>query len=63
MSVTAQIESLSADQRLPRSSHSLAVISNTLYILGGEVQPREPASPLVHAYDLKSICFVVYVDR
>lgn len=29
------------------------MIGNTLYILGGEIQPREPATPFMYSYDLK----------
>jgi hypothetical protein len=52
MSITASIQLLSSSAILPRSSHSLALISNTLYILGGEVNPREPASPFLHIFNL-----------
>jgi len=51
MAPTASIELL--PQTLPRSSHSIAVIGDSLYILGGEIQPREPATPFLHSYNLK----------
>src|SRR5205814_1584745 len=55
MPTTASIELLSSDVSLPRSSHSLALIQNALYILGGEVQPREPARPFLHIFDMNGI--------
>lgn len=53
MNSTASVELLSPDESLPRSSHSLALIDDILYILGGEVNPREPASPFLHVFRLK----------
>src|SRR5208282_3167004 len=52
MPTTASFELLSSKATLPRSSHSVALIQNVLYILGGEGQPKEPASPFLHALDL-----------
>jgi hypothetical protein len=37
----ASIKLLSSNVSLPRSSHSIAVIGDTVYILGGEIKPRE----------------------
>jgi Kelch motif len=53
MNSTASVELLSSEETLPRSSHSVAVIDDILYIVGGEVSPREPASPLLHVFSLK----------
>jgi hypothetical protein len=55
MPTAASIELLSPERLLPRSSHSIALIDGTIYILGGEVVPREPASPFIHAFSLKGI--------
>ena len=52
MNPTASVELLSAEASLPRSSHSIGLVDDALYILGGEVNPREPASPFVHVFDL-----------
>lgn len=51
MTPIAAVELLS--ESLPRSSHSIAVLGDTLYILGGEIQPREPATPFLHSYSFK----------
>lgn len=37
----------------PRSSHTLAAVHKTLYIVGGEVTPRSPLPAEVYGYDLK----------
>jgi Galactose oxidase, central domain len=57
MPTTASIELLSEKASLPRSSHSLALISNILYIIGGEVKSREPASPFLHTFNLEGSLF------
>lgn len=49
----ATVQLLPSQTSLPRSSHSLALISDNLYILGGEITPREPANPFLHVYNLK----------
>jgi hypothetical protein len=51
--VAGSIHPLKAETRLPRSSHCVEIIGDVLFILGGEVNPREPASPFLHAFDLK----------
>jgi hypothetical protein len=57
MNSIASVEVLSTEETLPRSSHSLALINDVLYVLGGEVNPREPASPFLHVFNLKgSLC-------
>jgi len=53
MNSTASVELLPTEESLPRSSHSLALINDVLYILGGEVRPREPASPFLHVLNLR----------
>jgi hypothetical protein len=40
------------DIRLPRSSHSLDVVSGTAYIFGGEQNPRKPVDAVMHAVKL-----------
>lgn len=40
---------------LQRSSHSAAVINDTLFLFGGEVNPREPVPNAVHALPLSSL--------
>lgn len=37
----------------PRSSHTLAAVGSTLYVLGGEVTPRSPLPAEVCAFDLE----------
>lgn len=53
MKSVASVELLSTDESLPRSSHSLALIDDILYIIGGEVNPRQPASPFLHTFGLR----------
>lgn len=36
----------------PRSSHALAVVGNTVYCFGGELQPRVPVPADTYAYNL-----------
>ena len=55
MAGTALVELLSTEKSLPRSSHSVALLNDNLYILGGEVKPREPASPFLHVLNLKGL--------
>jgi len=52
MNATASIQLVASETSLPRSSHSCAVVDATLYIIGGEINPREPASPFLHAFNL-----------
>jgi len=61
MPTTVVAELLSSDAILPRSSHSVAVIQNKIYILGGEVNPREPASPFTNVFDLKGVPIFPYI--
>jgi hypothetical protein len=65
MTQTVSIQLLSSETSLPRSSHSCAVIGDVLYIIGGELNPREPASPFLHAFNLKGDTpqRIVEVDR
>lgn len=37
---------------VPRSSHSVSVVNNQLYVFGGEVQPRTPVEAAVYASEL-----------
>lgn len=37
---------------VPRSSHSLDIISGTAYVFGGEIQPREPVDNHMHVITL-----------
>lgn len=37
---------------LPRSSHSICLIGNKVYIYGGEITPREPVDGDVHVVDI-----------
>lgn len=39
---------------LPRSSHTLSVVSGRAYIFGGEVEPREPVDNYMHVVTLPS---------
>ena len=55
MKPTASIQLLSSETSLPRSSHACAVVGATLFIIGGEINPREPASPFLHAFNLNGI--------
>jgi len=55
MKPTASIQLLSSQTSLPRSSHACAVVGATLFIIGGEINPREPASPFIHAFNLNGI--------
>ena len=55
MSLTVSIEALSSSALLPRSSHSIVWIGDDVYIIGGEIQPRAPATPFLHVYNLKGI--------
>ena len=57
---TVSISLLSPDSGLPRSSHSIEWIGDSVYLLGGEIQPREPASPFLNILQLNSTPSIKY---
>ncbi|MCJ1231182.1 hypothetical protein MMC12_007859 [Toensbergia leucococca] len=54
MPLRARFERIPTAHPLPRSSHSLSVISGRAYIFGGEIRPREPVDNTFHIYTLPS---------
>ncbi len=54
MPLKATWSRIRTDQKLPRSSHSLSVITSKVYIFGGEEKPREPVDNHMHVFTLPS---------
>lgn len=53
MAVIAKWTRLLADDALPRSSQTLSVVGDSVYIFGGELRPREPVDSLVYQASTK----------
>jgi N-acetylneuraminic acid mutarotase len=45
---------LITQHKVPRSSHSLAVVGDIAYIFGGEIEPRKPVDNHFHAFNLST---------